>query len=82
MTAGHYAQWFTVTPDRCFRLVNRPDAHGQPDHCAAPVVWHGTFTDRAGQRHQVDACDGHVGDLEPLSLKRRAGDPFALHRPT
>jgi hypothetical protein len=27
-------------------------------------VWHGTFTDRAGRRHRVDACDGHAGDLQ------------------
>jgi hypothetical protein len=64
MTAAHYAQAFMVTPGRCFRLVERPTAHGQPDHCSAPVAWHGTFTDRAGKRHQVDACDGHAGHLD------------------
>jgi hypothetical protein len=64
MTTAHYAQAFTVVPGRCFRLVEQPTAHGQPDHCPAQVVWHGTFTDRAGKRHQVDACDGHEGDVK------------------
>jgi len=45
-------------------LVNRPDAHGQPDHCPARVTWRGTFNDKAGKRHHVDACDGHAGDLD------------------
>ena len=56
-----------VTPGRCFWLVERPDAHGQPDHCPDPITWHGTFTDRAGKHNQVDACDGHAGDLEDCS---------------
>jgi hypothetical protein len=64
MIAAHYAQSFAVMSGRCFRLVNRPDAHGQPHHCAAQVVWHGTFTDRTGRRHQVDSCDEHAGDLQ------------------
>jgi hypothetical protein len=64
MTAAYYAQSFAVMPGRCFRLVERPTAHGQPDHCPAPVVWHGTFTDQTGRRHQVDSCDGHAGDLD------------------
>jgi hypothetical protein len=60
----HYAEAFTVMPGRCFRLISRPSAHGQPDHCPAPVVCHGTFTDRTGRRHQVDACTGHADGLE------------------
>jgi hypothetical protein len=64
LTAAHYAESFMVTPGRCFRLVERLNAHGQPDHCSAPVVWRGTFTDRAGHRHQVDACESHAGDLQ------------------
>jgi hypothetical protein len=49
-------------------VIERPTAYGQPDHCPGPVAWHGTFLDRAGKRHQVDACDGHAGDLEPGSI--------------
>jgi hypothetical protein len=58
-----YAEAFFVQPGRCFRLISRPNAHGQPDHCSAPVVYHGTFRDRSGRRHQVDACAGHAHDL-------------------
>jgi hypothetical protein len=68
VSAAHYAESFAVMPGRCFRLVNRPDAHGQPDHCPAPVVRHGVFKDKAGKRHQVDACAGHARDLEPGSI--------------
>jgi hypothetical protein len=61
--AEHYAESFTVTPGRCFRLITRPTAHGQPDHCTEPVVWRGRFTDRVGRRWEVDSCDGHAADL-------------------
>jgi hypothetical protein len=64
MATAHYADSFTVVPGRCFRLVNRPDAHGQPDHCPEPVTWHGTFTDGTGRRWEVDSCDGHASDLQ------------------
>jgi integrase len=49
MTALHYADSYTATPDRCFRLVNKATAHGQPDHCPAPVAWHGVFGDGTGK---------------------------------
>jgi hypothetical protein len=62
-----YAESFTVMPGRCFRLISRPTAHGQPDHFPERVAWRGTFTDRAGRRHEVDACDGHVGDLHRVA---------------
>jgi hypothetical protein len=32
----HYAECFAPAPGRCFRLVCRPDAEGQPIHCPAP----------------------------------------------
>jgi hypothetical protein len=54
-------------PGSCFRLIERLTAHAQPDHCPAPVRWRGTFTDRAGRRHQLDACDDHASDLESCS---------------
>ena len=73
-TKPHYAESFTVMPGRCFRLITRLTAHGQPDHCPEAVVWRGRFTDRAGRRHEVDACDGHTSDLygcgHPAEWKR------------
>jgi hypothetical protein len=60
----HYAEAFFVQRGRCFRLISQPNAHGQPDHCPAPVAYHGIFTDRSGRRHQVDSCAGHAHDLE------------------
>jgi hypothetical protein len=64
----YYAESFTVMPGRCLRLITRPTAHGDPDHCPEPVVWRGTFTDRAGRRREFDACDGHAHDL---AVRRR-----------
>jgi hypothetical protein len=61
----YYAEAFTVMPGRRFRLITRP-GHRDPNHCPEPVVWHGTFTDRAGKRHELDACDGHASDLDRL----------------
>jgi hypothetical protein len=65
--ASHYAQAFTVMPGRCFRMISKPTAHGQPDHCPAPVVYHGVFVDGTGRRWEVDACSGHASDLEESS---------------
>jgi hypothetical protein len=53
-TMPHYAESFTVTPGRCFRLITGPTAHGQPDHCPEPVACRGRFTDRTGRRWEVD----------------------------
>jgi hypothetical protein len=35
MAAAHYAESLMLTLGRCFRLVERRTAHGQPDHCSA-----------------------------------------------
>jgi hypothetical protein len=72
VTTAHYAESFTVVPGRCFRLITRP-GHDDPDHCPAAVVWHGRFKDRAGKRHEVDACDVDAGDLEACQAVSPAG---------
>jgi hypothetical protein len=59
--ASHYAESFTVMSGRCFGLISRWTAHGQPDHCPQPVVH--IFVDRTDRRWEVDACDGDAHDL-------------------
>jgi len=86
---AHSAEAFFVQPSHSFRLVSRPNPHGQPDHCRASMPGHGTFTDRTGRRHQADACASHAHDLEerrPSSwtdgeqvIGRELVDPMDLH---
>ena len=62
----HYADSFSPQPDRCFRLVCRPDAEGQPIHCQAPVSVRGTFLALNKLRYAVESCEGHKHDLVNL----------------
>ncbi len=39
----HYAESFSPRPGQCFRLICRPDAEGQPVHCAEPPVFRVVF---------------------------------------
>jgi hypothetical protein len=64
MGAPYYAESFSPMPGRCFRLVKRSDAEGQPMHCPEPVAWQGTFRSLGGARYRVDSCEGHAGPLE------------------
>ena len=60
----HYADSFSPQVGRCFRLVCRPDAEGQPVHCPAPAEWRGVFLALNKRRYTVDACEGHAKDQE------------------
>lgn len=63
MSLGHYAEAFTVAPGRCFRMVTKPHADGQPTHCENVVAWSGSFRAGDGRRYRVQACDGHADEL-------------------
>jgi len=62
---AHFAESFTLTPGRCFRMVTDPEPRrrGQPGHCEAPVVWRGRFRTRSEDIYRVDACAQHGGEL-------------------
>jgi hypothetical protein len=56
VNVGHYANAFTLTPGRCFRMVQL-EGVGHPDHCREPVACHGRW--RAGDKrlYRVAACE-------------------------
>ena len=58
----HYAEAFTVTYGRCFRMV-QVEGVGHPEHCAEPVVWRGRFRTPGESIYRVDACEGHGAEL-------------------
>jgi hypothetical protein len=67
---AYYSEAFSVMPGRCFRLLTRTRAHGQPEHCPAPVLWRGVFTDRTGRRGRwtpATATQGTWTDYGPAS---------------
>ena len=61
---AHYAEAFSPEPGRCFRFVSRGGgSRGAPTHCPAPAAYRGTFKDRSGKVHHVEACIQHAGDV-------------------
>lgn len=54
---------FSVIPGRCFRMV-QPDGSIHPSHCEEPVTVQGQFTDGAGKRWTVSACERHAAALD------------------
>jgi hypothetical protein len=62
----------TVAQHQATRALGQPPSSSRcepfglfgAELATTPVVWHGTFMDRAGRRHQVDACAGHAHDLD------------------
>jgi hypothetical protein len=57
--ARHYAEAFSLLPDRCFRLVTRHGGGAGPIHCPEPVAWRGSWRARNGRRYRIEACEGH-----------------------
>jgi hypothetical protein len=69
----HYANAARVDRGVCWRFVSRGDGYrkGSPTGCPEPVHWSGS-TMIGPKRYQVDACEGHVEDLERVrSIRRR-----------
>jgi hypothetical protein len=58
----HFANAFTLTPARCFRMVTLPGVR-HPSHCEEPVAWHGRWRAADNRLYRVDACEGHGGQL-------------------
>jgi hypothetical protein len=58
----YFANDFTLTPGRCFRMVTLPGV-GHPSHCEEPVAWHGRWRAADKRLYRVDACEGHAEDL-------------------
>jgi hypothetical protein len=48
---------------QCFRWVYGNERNGYPTQCPEPVRWSGVVLNPRGERIEVEACDGHVGDL-------------------
>jgi hypothetical protein len=46
---AHYANAFTLTSERCFRLVQAENGTGHAQHCPYLTVWRGRFKDGAGK---------------------------------
>ncbi len=71
--SAHYAEAFTLSPGRCFRMVTDPEPRrrGQPAHCEQPVVSRGSFGTAGSAVYRVDACAIHRDDL----THRRAVNP-------
>ena len=62
----HYADAFTLDPERCFRMISAGDGTGHARHCPHVTVWRGRFRDGSGTWHTVEACDGHRADLDSV----------------
>ena len=58
----HYAEAFTVTYGRPFRMV-QIEGVGRAKRCPGPVVWRGRFRTPGEQIYRVDACEGHGSEL-------------------
>jgi hypothetical protein len=58
----HYAEAFTLSPGRCFRMVQLPGV-GHPAHCSQPIAWHGRFRAADKRLYRVDACEDHADEL-------------------
>lgn len=50
-------------PGQCFRVVR--DSNGEPVQCPNPVVTQGWWSDAAGDRIAVEACEAHRDEIEP-----------------
>jgi len=70
--ADHYAECFSLTPGRCFRMIVSPEPRkrGQPTHCHEPVAWRGRFRTKGEDVYGVEACDGHGDELTHRSRVR------------
>jgi hypothetical protein len=66
----HFANAFTLTPGRCFRMVALPGV-GHPSHCSEPVAWHGRWRAADDRLYRMDACEGQA---ERLVAPLRLGD--------
>jgi hypothetical protein len=62
MADPYFANAFTLTPGRCFRMITLPGV-GHPSHCQEPVAWHGRWRAGDGRLFRVDACVGHAEGL-------------------
>jgi hypothetical protein len=71
----HYAESFTVSYGRCFRMVQM-EGIGHPDHCPGRVVWRGRFRTAGEKIYRVDACEGHGA-----ALHQRSRIPTSRERP-
>ena len=63
VAAAHVANVVWPTPGLCFRMVYS-GTNGYPTRCPAPVRWRGLWRDPKGKRHEVDACEEHVADVD------------------
>jgi hypothetical protein len=57
-----YANTFTLTSRRCFRVVTLPGV-GHPSHCEEPVAWPGRWRAADNRLYRVDAWEGHTEGL-------------------
>ena len=60
-------------PGRCFRMVADRGRGGSPIACPEPVVWRGMVTRPDGVRGEVEACEGHAGELVTQGEVSRRG---------
>jgi hypothetical protein len=73
MKPTHFANAFSLTPGRCFRMATLPGV-GHPSHCSEPVAWHGRWRAADNRLYRVDACEatpmglGHRSVTEPRSF--------------
>ncbi len=58
----HFANAFSLTPGRCFRMVALPGV-GHPNHCPEPVAWYGRWRAADNRLYRVDACESHAEGL-------------------
>ena len=78
----HYANAFTLTSGRCFRMIQAEDRTGHAEDCPYVTQWRGRFKDAAGKWHTVEACGGHRADLDSVqrvtgSNRIRSGLPWS-----
>lgn len=61
-----YAEAFFTDPGRCFRWIYSPTIN-QPMRCPEPVTSRGVRATPKGKRYEVDACEGHRGQLKAVA---------------
>lgn len=70
--AAYYEEAFTLTPGRCFRMVDC-DGSASPTYCPEPVMWRGQRRALNKRRYQVEPCEGHQPEQEGDSYLGVAG---------